>query len=90
MRKNLVAFIITCIVSWVSIALFFLHEEFTEFNYEVQIEKCAGQIDTLKFTTSGGTETIFTHREAVPVLIIGEKKFINVCDYKILSKEKID
>lgn len=90
MRKHLVAFIIIIIVSYICIGIFFLREEFTKFNYEVQIEKCSGEIDTLNFTTSGGTETIRTYREAVPVLIIGKKKFINVCNYKILNKKKIN
>ncbi len=90
MRKHLVAFIIIIIVSYICIGIFFLREEFTKFNYEVEVEKCGGETDTLKFTTSGGTETIRTYREAVPVLIIGKEKFINVCDYKILSKKEIE
>jgi len=90
MKKHSIAIFIIIIISYVCMGAFFLNQEFTDYNYKVQIEKCSGETDTLKFTTSGGTETISTHREAVPVLIIGKKKFINVCDYKILSKEKID
>lgn len=90
MRKSLTPLIVICIISWISIGVFFFYEEYTEFNYEVEVEKCSGEIDTLNFTTSGGTETIRTYREAVPVLIIGKKKFINVCNYKILNKKKIN
>lgn len=67
-----------------------MQEEFAENQYKVEITKCSGEIDTLLFSTKGGEETIHTFREAVPVLQIGKKKFVNVCEYRILSKNRIN
>lgn len=77
-----------CASSLLAIGIFFIREEFYETHYEVEVIKCSGETDTLKFTTTGGTETIKTYREAVPVLEIGKERFINVCEYKILKKER--
>lgn len=90
MRKPLVVVIICSIICYISIAIFFMQEEFTENQYQVEVTKCSGEIDTLLFSTKGGEESINTFREAVPVLQIGKKKFINVCEYRILSKNRIN
>ena len=63
------------------------HNGFTKFEFVVEIEKCNGRVDTLTFTTKGDEEIIATTGEAVPVLTIGHKKILNVCDYKILQKQ---
>jgi len=88
--KKLIIVLAIFIISWVGLGAFFIYEEYSHFEYQVQVEKCQGVTDTLQFITSGGTETIQTYREALPVLVIGKKRFINVCDYKILSKKKIN
>ena len=90
MRKPLVVVIICSIICYILIAMFFMKEEFTENQYQVEVTKCSGELDTLYFSTKGGEETIHTFREAVPVLQIGKKKFINVCEYRILSKNRIN
>ena len=90
MGKPLVVVIICSIICYISIAIFFMQEEFAENQYKVEITKCSGEIDTLLFSTKGGEETIHTFREAVPVLQIGKKKFVNVCEYRILSKNRIN
>ena len=88
--KSLIIAAIFTIVCYISIAIFFLIEESTENQYKVEITKCSGEIDTLYFSTKGGEEAINTFREAVPVLQIGKKKFVNVCEYRILSKNRIN
>jgi hypothetical protein len=88
MQKSFHIMMAICATSLLLLGIFFIREEFYETQYEVEIHKCSGGTDTLNFTTTGGTETIKTYREAVPVLEIGRKRFINVCDYKILKKER--
>ena len=92
MRKSkpLIVAVIFTIICYILIAMFFMREEFTENQYQVEVTKCSGEIDTLYFSTKGGEEAINTFREAVPVLQIGKKKFINVCEYRILSKNRIN
>ena len=88
--KSLIVALIFTIICYILIAIFFMHEEFTENQYQVEVTKCSGEIDTLCFSTKGGEEVIHTYREAFPVLQIGKKKFINVCEYRILSKNRIN
>jgi hypothetical protein len=57
--------------------------------YLVKVEYCNSKKDTLSFIAKGRKEYISTHREAVPVLWIGDKKIINVCNYEILSKKEL-
>lgn len=67
----------------------FISGDLTSFKYKVRIVKCQSEkVDTLTFTTKGKSEKIETYREAVPVLVIGEKRIIDICDYQILSKVK--
>ena len=88
--KSLIVVVIFIIICYISISIFFLNEEFTENQYQVEVTKCSGEIETLYFSTKGGEEAIHTYREAVPVLQIGKKKFVNVCEYRILSKNRIN
>jgi len=88
MQKSFTILMAICALSLISIGIFYIREEFYKTQYEVEVIKCSGETDTLKFTTTGGTEAIKTYREAVPVLEIGKERFINVCDYKILKKER--
>jgi hypothetical protein len=75
-------------MSWIGVAALFLKDEFTTSEYVVKVEYCNSQkIDTLKFSTKGGVESIQTYREAVPVLQIGKKRILNVCEYEIISKK---
>jgi hypothetical protein len=89
MQKSFLVLMAICATSLLAIGIFFIREEFYETHYEVEIHKCSGETDTLKFTTTGGIETIKTYREAVPVLEIGKERFINVCEYKILKKVRL-
>jgi hypothetical protein len=58
--------------------------------YLVKVEYCNSKTDTLSFIAKGKRESISTYREAVPVLWIGDKKIINVCNYEILSKKELN
>ena len=88
MQKKLLTFIIIIVMSWIGVAALFLNDELTTSEYVVKVEYCNSQkIDTLKFSTKGGIEAIQTYREAVPVLQIGKKRILNVCEYEIISKK---
>ena len=90
-NKKLILVALLIVLSWAGIMIFFLGEEFTSNEYVVKVNYCNSEkSDTLSFTTKGGEETIHTYREAVPVLQIGKKMILNVCEYKIISKKNID
>lgn len=89
MNKSLKTAILFSLISYTLIAAFFIYHEFTENQYRVQVTKCNGDIDTLNFSTRGCEEVIHISDKMSPVLQIGKMKFIDVCEYKILSKSKI-
>jgi len=77
------------LIMFVTFGALFISGDLTAYRYKVRVVKCQSEkVDTLTFTTKGKTEKIETYREAVPVLVIGEKRIIDVCDYQILTKVK--
>lgn len=88
---NKIPFIILVLIFSImtTVMVIFLSGDMTKYEYKVKIEKCSGPTDTVTFVTKGKGEHIDTYREAVPVLYIGNKKFINICSYEILSKKEI-
>jgi uncharacterized protein (UPF0333 family) len=88
LNNKLIVLILVIVLSWIGIIGIFLEKEFTSNEYVVKVSYCNSEkSDTISFTTKGGEETIHTYREAVPVLQIGKKMILNVCEYEIISKK---
>jgi len=76
MKKLLIAFVLLTLFSCEKTA------------YVIEIEKCNGSKDTVSYE-SIVSPTIDTYKQAVPIMYIGNKKVLNVCDFRILSSKKI-
>jgi hypothetical protein len=89
-RKLFIIFGILIFLLYFYIPFMYLYRSNIEYKYIVEIKDCeSGKLEVVEFRTKGDENEILTLRRAVPVLKIGKKTFVNICDYKIISKNKI-
>ena len=90
-RKFILALSIGLIVGLVTFGVLFISGDVTKYHYKVEIRRCYSQsIEILEFDARGKKSQINTYKEAIPVLYVGEKKIVDVCDYKILEQREIE
>jgi len=82
-NKNLTIIFALVLVSFMTFGILSISESFYKNKWVVEVSYCnSDKIDTLNITTRGTKNYISTFREAVPVLHIGNSKFLNVCKYE--------
>jgi ABC-type uncharacterized transport system permease subunit len=86
LNKNLAIIFSLVLISVMTFGILSISESFHKNKWVVEVSYCnSDKIDTLNVTTIGKENYISTYREAVPVLHIGNSKFLNICKYEVLS-----
>lgn len=91
MREFLKIFILIGAILSVYLLILFLSGVFNEYRYRVEVVKCNSTDKKIfQFQTVGDGVSLRVENQAVPVLTIGEESILNVCEYRIIEKRRVN